>query len=66
MRFLPPAILLDDVKLPSRNGIKTVGDMVKVLLADEEAIRLKNADMQALREYGASLLAGGKDHERHF
>lgn len=58
IKFLPPPALLDDVKLPSRDGIKTVGDMVKVLLADEEAIRLKNADMQALREYRASLLSG--------
>ncbi len=54
--FLPPAILLDDCKLPSRDGVKTVGDMVRVLKADEEAINAHNASMQALREYRVSLL----------
>lgn len=58
--FLPPAMLLDDCKLPSRNGVKTVGDMAKIIIADEAAINEHNANMQALREYRAKLLQGGQ------
>ena len=54
--FLPPAALLDDIKLPPRDGAKTVGDLVRIVIADEAAINLKNADLQALREYRAGLL----------
>lgn len=54
--FSPPAILLDDVKIPPRDQMKTVGDMARIIVEDEQAMRLKNADMQALREYRASLL----------
>lgn len=54
--FCPPAILLDDVKIPSRQEMKTVGDMARLILADEQAMKNKNADMQALREYRAGLL----------
>jgi hypothetical protein len=54
--FLPPAILLDECKIPSRDGIKTVGDMVRVIKADEEAMLLVNANLFALREYRAGLL----------
>lgn len=54
--FCPPAILLDDLKIPSRQGIKTVGDMARLILSDERAMRQKNADLQALREYRANLL----------
>lgn len=48
--------LLDDIELPPRDGAKTVGDLVRIVIADEAAINLKNADLQALREYRASLL----------
>lgn len=30
--------------------------MARLILADEEAMRMKNADMQALREYRTKLL----------
>ncbi|WP_206214318.1 hypothetical protein [Desulfovibrio sp. ZJ369] len=56
MAFLPPAVLLDDIELPPRDGAKTVGDLVRIVIADEAAINLKNADLQALREYRAGLL----------
>ena len=56
IKFLPSPILLDDIKLPSRASIKTVGDMTRVLIEDEEAIKLKNADLQSLREYRSNLL----------
>ena len=54
--FLPPAALLDDITLPPRDGAKTVGDLVRIVIADEAAINLKNADLKALRDYRASLL----------
>lgn len=31
--------------------MKTVGDMVRIILADEEAMQAKNADLAALRSY---------------
>lgn len=51
VRFLPPEILLTDIKIPSRREIRTVGDMAKTLVEDERVMRLKNADLEALREY---------------
>lgn len=35
--------------------MKTVGDMIRIIIADEEAILLKNADMKALRDYTAKM-----------
>lgn len=35
--------------------MKTVGDMVRIIIADEEVIALKNADLKALRDYYARL-----------
>lgn len=49
--FNPPQELLQDVEIPSRDNLKTVGDMARLILADEQAMRMKNADLQALREY---------------
>lgn len=60
-RFLPPEALLEPIELPDRSKIATAGDMVMVILADEKAIALKNADLAALREYRESLLHGGGD-----
>lgn len=54
--FTPPALLLDDCRLPSREGVKTVGDMVRVLKEDEAAVAITNANLYALREYRANLL----------
>lgn len=62
--FLPPAALLDDIELPRRDGAKTVGDLVRIVIADEAAINLKNADLLALREYRASLLQQGTEGKR--
>lgn len=59
--FLPPDTLLNDIELPSRNGMKTAGDMVRIILADEQVIALKNADLKALREYRKSLDKGNSD-----
>lgn len=60
--FLPPAILLDDCKLPSRDGVRTVGDMARIIIADESAINEHNANMQALREYRVKLLKSRQSH----
>lgn len=51
------------IELPSRSGMRTVGDMVRILIADEEAISLKNADLKSLREYcrKAGESGGGKE-----
>lgn len=54
--FLPPAALLDDIALPPRDGARTVGDLVRIVIADEAAINLKNADLKALRDYRVGLL----------
>lgn len=64
MAFLPPAALLDDITLPPRDGAKTVGDLVRIVIADEAAINLKNADLKALRDYRAGLLSQGAEGER--
>lgn len=54
--FMPPAILLNDIKLPQRDNIKTAGDLARIILADEEAIRMKNIELKALREYRQHIL----------
>lgn len=61
IRFLPPEILLRPIELPDRTKMKTVGDMILVILEDEKAIRLKNADLQALREYRQCLAGEAND-----
>lgn len=53
---LPPAILLEDARLPGRDGAKTAGDLVRLILADEAAIRAKNADLRALREWRQNII----------
>lgn len=42
---------MDPISLPDRSGISTVGDMARVIVEDERAIRLKNADLEALRQW---------------
>ena len=64
MTFLPPVALLDDIQLPPRDGAKTVGDLVRIVIADEAAINLKNADLKALRDYRANLLRQRAEGER--
>lgn len=48
---MPPTELLADIEIPDRSGIATNGDMVRIILRDEEAMRLKNADLAAFRSY---------------
>lgn len=55
---LPPASLLEPIRLPPRTDLATVGDMARCLLADEEAIALKNVDLAALRLWRQRLAAG--------
>ncbi|MBD5647977.1 MAG: hypothetical protein HDQ89_10355 [Desulfovibrio sp.] len=64
MAFLPPAALLDDITLPPRDGARTVGDLVRIVIADEAAINLKNADLKALRDYRTGLLNNDAESER--
>ena len=59
-RFSPPAALLEDTEVPSRDGAATVGDLVRLLVRDEAAIRQCNADKLGLREYTARV-TGGSD-----
>ena len=54
--FLPPETLLMDCAVPSRDGVKTVGDMVRIIKLDEEAIALCNANLTALRNYRKGLI----------
>lgn len=58
--FNPPAALLEDTEVPSRDGAATVGDLVRLLVRDEAAIRQCNADKLGLREYTARI-NGGSD-----
>lgn len=44
--------------------MKTVGDMVRIIISDEEVIMLKNADMKALREYTAKLEEMAKENAK--
>lgn len=39
------------IELPDRSKARTAGDLVRIIVADEKAIRLKNADLEALRAY---------------
>lgn len=53
---LPPEELLAPIKLPSREKLQTVGDMARIIMADETVILLKNADLQALREWRTKIV----------
>lgn len=59
MAFNPPLELLADIEMPDRSNMKKVGDMVRIILADEEVIQAKNADLKALRSYTEKLRASG-------
>ena len=60
VQFTPPEELLMDTEVPSRDGAATVGDLVRLLVRDEAAIRQCNADKLGLREYTARV-NGGSD-----
>ena len=52
---IPPSELMADMEIPDRAAIETVGDMAVIILEDEKIMRLKNADLAALRKWhGAS------------
>jgi len=53
--FLPPAMLLDDIKIPEVGGNK-VRDLALAYTNLVQNCRLKNADLLALREYRVNLL----------
>lgn len=48
---MPPEALLMDIEIPDRSNAKTAGDLVRIIVADEQAMLLKNADLAALRNY---------------
>lgn len=47
----PPLELLAPIELPDRSQAKTQGDLVRLLVEDQNAIERKNADLGVLREY---------------
>lgn len=49
--FAPPRELMAPIAIPDRAALGTVGDMARLIIEDEEAMRLKNADLAALRAY---------------
>lgn len=55
MVYNPPIELMADIELPDRSNMKKIGDMVRIILADEEVIQAKNADLKALRNYTEKL-----------
>lgn len=44
-----------DIEVPDRSQMQTVGDMVRIIIADEEVMLAKNADLKALRSYTEKL-----------
>lgn len=56
--YTPPIELLEDIEIPDRSNMKTVGDMIRIILADDEAMQAKNADLKALRKYTETLQKG--------
>lgn len=53
--FLPPAILLDDIRIPELAGNK-IGDLAMAYTNLVQTCKMKNADLLALREYRVNLL----------
>ena len=53
--FLPPVMLLDDIRIPELAGNK-VGDLAMAYTQLVQNCRMKNADLLALREYRVDLL----------
>ena len=45
------ALCLAPIELPDRSQAKTQGDLVRLLIEDQNAIERKNADLGVLREY---------------
>lgn len=56
VKWVPPEEALQDIAIPDRARIRTTGDMARTILEDEKMMRLKNADLEALRKYRQSLL----------
>ena len=53
--FLPPVMLLDEIKIPELAGNK-VGDLAMAYTTLVQNCKMKNADLLALREYRVNLL----------
>ena len=47
----PPEALYQEMEIPSRDGVSTVGDLVRLVKEDEAAMKLKNADLRSLCEF---------------
>ena len=47
----PPLELLQPIELPDRSQAKTQGDLVRLLIQDQNVIERKNADLGVVREY---------------
>lgn len=50
---------MSDIEIPDRSQMMTVGDMVRIIIADEEAMQAKNADLKALRSYTEKINKAG-------
>ena len=48
---VPPQELLQPIELPDRSQAKTQGDLVRLLIQDQNVIERKNADLGVVREY---------------
>lgn len=47
----PPLALLSEIEIPDRGRVRTHGDLVRLVVEDEAAMRRKNAELRALRAY---------------
>lgn len=54
--FVPSQELLSDIQLPSKEGIKTQGDLIRWTLKTEEEVDNANVRFEVLREYRKMLL----------
>lgn len=53
---MPPAELLCDIEIPDRSQAQTAGDLVRIVILDETAMKMKNADLAVLRNWRAGCL----------
>ena len=58
---LPPASLMEPISIPDRTQAKTQGDLVRLLIEDENVMERKNADLAAIRRWRAVMEAGAND-----
>lgn len=52
--FNPPPALMEAMVLPDRSQVRTQGDLLRLVIADETVIAEGNARLEALRKFAES------------